>query len=564
MNRHDVLDKSIIALLVIVILLSQTGCEKILQDDQFYELSVPQEKLQTIKSLPLTPKTTAPTKAELTGDPNSLLNPPPSKEVSISLEEFRASTLRNNLELQVQLIAPTIAQENVNRERAKFEAAFFTNTNFIRTDRPGGTITEIPGSGTFVPSITSSQNENIPLDIGVYLPLQTGGTLTFDLADSRFKNLAENSLLSPWYENTLSLSLSQPLLRGAGTRANLHSIRVAEYNKQITDNLTKLEVIRILAETDRVYWRLYAARKQLEVRLKQYKLAEAQLERAKRFVEAGEQPKIEILRAQAGISRYLADIINTENTVRDRQRELKRFQKAVGLITTDNRIVIPTTEPNPMRYELEPGRLVDLAFENRREMLDLELQLARNISEIDFQRNAALPLVLLDYTYGLNGTGPRRKDSLDMVTDKNFENHRLGVRVTIPLGNEAAKATVRQTLYQRRQLLADQKYRRLLISTNVVSRIDAVETRWQQILAARQSALLEGKLYEAEIRQFTLGLRTSTDVLEAQTRFANAQSDEINALVEYEVALVDLAYETGTLLGAAQVQWAPLVPEIAR
>jgi len=56
-------------------------------------------------------------------------------------------------------------------------------------------------------------------------------------------------------------------------------------------------------------------------------------------------------------------------------------------------------------------------------------------------------------------------------------------------------------------------------------------------------------------------LRTSTDVLQAQTNFANSQSSEILALAEYQIALVDLSYATGTLLGAAKVRWEPIVPQ---
>jgi outer membrane protein len=48
-------------------------------------------------------------------------------------------------------------------------------------------------------------------------------------------------------------------------------------------------------------------------------------------------------------------------------------------------------------------------------------------------------------------------------------------------------------------------------------------------------------------------------VLEAQTDFAEAQRAEILALSEYQIALVDLAYATGTLLGAAKVRWEPIV-----
>ena len=41
----------------------------------------------------------------------------------------------------------------------------------------------------------------------------------------------------------------------------------------------------------------------------------------------------------------------------------------------------------------------------------------------------------------------------------------------------------------------------------------------------------------------------------------DAQSAEILALAEYQIALVDLGYATGTLLSAAKVQWEPIVPQ---
>ncbi|MHC4216599.1 MAG: TolC family protein, partial [Planctomycetota bacterium] len=77
---------------------------------------------------------------------------------------------------------------------------------------------------------------------------------------------------------------------------------------------------------------------------------------------------------------------------------------------------------------------------------------------------------------------------------------------------------------------------------------------------ARQNVLLQERLFKAEQRQFELGLRTSTDVLDAQTKFAEAQSSEILALGQYQISQVDLAFATGTLLGAAKVQWQPIVP----
>jgi outer membrane protein TolC len=93
----------------------------------------------------------------------------------------------------------------------------------------------------------------------------------------------------------------------------------------------------------------------------------------------------------------------------------------------------------------------------------------------------------------------------------------------------------------------------------VLNAIDQLEANWQRILASRQSTILDSRLFEAEKRQFELGLGTSTDVLQAQATFAESQRAEILALSEYQIALVDLAYATGTLLGAAKVRWEPIV-----
>ena len=221
-------------------------------------------------------------------------------------------------------------------------------------------------------------------------------------------------------------------------------------------------------------------------------------------------------------------------------------------------VVVPATVPDPVRYDLERRRLVAVAIENRMEMLELELQIAQDVATSDFLKNQALPLVTMDYRYNINGLGPTQDDSLDLLFDKRFEDHRIGFQLFVPLGNKAAKSQMQQALYLRRQRLATRDSRQALIELEVLNAIDQVEANWQRVLASRQRAILDGRLVGAEQRQFELGLQTATDVLQAQANFANAQSAEIAALTEYQISLVDLAFATGTLLGAAKVEWEPL------
>ena len=537
---------SFVFFLLSFVLCLLSGCDLFSKEDP-YAIKIDPERLRKVETLELK-------KAE-TQEPNRLdvndVNQAPLKELKLSLEKCRAMTLENNLELKVQLISPALASERVSEEEARFEAAFNSNVNYVKTDTP---------TASFLDEISGSQTDYVGTNLGVQVPLRTGGTVNFNMADSRMKTGSIYSVFDPSYSSDMSLSISQPLLRNAGRRTSTYAIRIAGYEQQITDARTKLEVIRILADVDRVYWRLYAARRELEVRKQQYDLAEALHQQALRFVEAGDKPQVEVIRTEAGVAQQLEAIIVSENNVRDRERDLKRTLNQAGLGMQTPTVLIPATEPDPMRYELETRRLVTTAMDNRMEMLELELQIAEDVASEEYAKNQVLPLVTLDYRYNVNGLGSTRDNSFDLLFDKRFEDHRVGLQLLVPLGNEAAKSRLRQAFYQRRQRLASRENRESMIELEVLNAIDQVEANWQRVLASRQSSILDGRLFEAEKRQFELGLNTSTDVLQAQANFANSQSAEILALAEYQIALVDLSYATGTLLGAAKVRWEPIVP----
>jgi outer membrane protein len=524
-----------------IFILILPGCDVFESQDSFYKMTVDPETLHSVDNLTLTEKPQQPD----TNEPPYLIdvNRPQTNDVNLTLEQCRAYTLADNLNLKVQLIEPAIAAQRVNEEEAKFEAALYSNINFRKTDTPISSTLE--GSST----------ESTSVDLGVTVPLKTGGTVTLNLADEKFETNNPFSTLNPSYSSALSMSISQPLLRGAGKRTNTYAIRLANYDFSIAEARTKLEVTRILTVADRVYWRLYAARKLLEVRQKEFEVAKAELEKTKRMVKFGMKPEVEIVRAESGVAERLVGVINADNDLRDREREAKQIMN-MPLVGASSRVnLIPVTEPDPVRYNLVPAELVTKAIENRMEMLELELQIAQQAEAIDYYKNLALPLVTLDYTYNINGLGATRGDSYDLLFDKRFEDHFLGLNILIPLGNEQAKSRVRQAFLRRKQSIATKEDRKIIIESDVLRVIDQLEADWQRILASRQNTILADKVFQAEQRQYEKGLRTMTEVLDAQARFADAVSSEIAALTEYQIAQVDLAYATGTVAGLAKVRW---------
>src|SRR5262249_36526863 len=143
--------------------------------------------------------------------------------------------------------------------------------------------------------LVGSQVEQWNITPGIQVPLQTGGSISLNAPMSELDTNNEFSTLNPSFTANPNVQLQLPLLRGFGIDANAQQIRVAFYQSQQVQARTKLEVIRVLAEAERVYWRLYAARRALEVRRTEYDLAQAQLERARRQVRAGVAADVEVI-----------------------------------------------------------------------------------------------------------------------------------------------------------------------------------------------------------------------------------------------------------------------------
>lgn len=536
------------AILVAAVLPLLQACQNELFGPSEEPWRIPPQKLREIGSFDpvgesrATPETLdAAARRILTEGPRRL-DFPSRKEVSIA--DVRSMALARNLDLKVVQIDPAIARAVVSEEEAKFEAVFFAdytrNENNLITDLEEGL------------GIASDSG-----DAGVNFPLATGGTFS---ASGLFLRQDPNSTFidQDAWQSGVSLSISQPLLRNAGIETNTASIRIARLGNQVAEARAKLEAIRVLANADRAYWNLYAAWKELEVRQEEYKLAMAQLERARNRVAAGDAAEIEVTRAESGVGQTVEAIIVADNQLRLRIRDLKRIMNDPEVPIDSPTALVPSTEPNPLGLTLNGESLAARAVEDRMEMLELELQLAIDATNIDLRRNQALPLFVIDYEYQILGRNTSFGGSVGDIGDD--DQYVLRARAEIPLGNEAAKSRITQAVLARLQRLATRDQRAMAIRQEVLNALDNLENAWRRILAARLEVVLAARTYDGEKRQFDVGVRTSTDVQDAASRLADAQSREVAALAGWQNALVDLSFATGTLLGGTKVRWADELP----
>jgi outer membrane protein len=472
--------------------------------------------------------------------------------VPVSIVDVRASALANNLDLKVALFNPVIGISRLGAELAKFDSTIGVNY----TRNTSGFITDIATVGA---SSAAQDVFNAALDV----PLATGGQISLGPLVQYNSNESFAPGGAEGFDAGMEFSISQPLLRGAGISINTASIRIARMQSAIIDAQTKLQTIRLLADAERAYWNLYRAYGQLDVRAKQYESVMVQLEQTRRRVQQGDAAPIEITRAESGVGATVEQVIVADNQVRIRQRELKRIMNDPRFPIDSVTSLEPATKPNPLGFRFDSSELVAKSMENRMELLELEVQLLIDAERIDLARNDTLPNFVVSYQYDLQGNSYALGRAFGNMGDA--DGSILQVNASVPVTNERAKQAVSQAILARLQRLGTRESRKQAITQETLNALDTLETAWRRIIAARLETVFAGRTLQAEQRQFDIGLRTITEVLEAQFSLANAQSREIDALAAYQIALVDLAFATGTTLGAAGITLPePMDPDSVR
>lgn len=484
--------------------------------------------------------------------------------VPLSIEDLRLMVLHNNLDLQVSLLDPEIARARVSAEEGAFDTLIGGRFAYRRYNTPpiDGPLVDFTSanpalSGQIVKLTEIEQRrELIDMDIGLEIPLPTGGTISVGGL------LSQKDIKDPQrFDQVLAatrFSFSQPLLRNAGPDASFAAIRIARVGQRVSQIRTNLAALRVLAGAEKAYWRLYAVRRFLDVRAEQYRIAFENLEMVRRRVEQGLSPRVEITRSELGVYERLEALINAETAWRLGQRDLKVHLNSSHLPLRGRPMIETTAEPHLAGLDLDAEALVQRALKERPELIELELQIIRDGIEIGFRENQILPIANLDFRYGTFERGNSFGTAWESFGGFNNPDLRAGITFEMPLSNQRRRAQLDEAMLIRTQRLASQQARELMVRREVLDTIDVIERNWQRVLAARQNVIVAGVNYDAERRQFEQGMRTMREVLEALTDLGQAQIREITAIVDYQVAQIDLAFASGMLLGYARVDFSPL------
>jgi outer membrane protein TolC len=261
----------------------------------------------------------------------------------------------------------------------------------------------------------------------------------------------------------------------------------------------------------------------------------------------------EVVKASYLAVSQVDDVIAASEMLRTRTRLLKQAMNRPDLPLDDSVSVDFRSGPELVQYRFSPGTVLDTALRRRSELLEAELAVAESTLGIQVARNGLLPKLDAFGTAAPVGFGSSLGSAIggsgqDGLLDFAFT---AGIRLQVPLGNEAAKADLRSALYQRLRELATAQDRRLSITRDVHDAVSRTRTGWQAVVATRQGIDLASRAYEGVRTLYERRAATITDLTQSLLQLAEAQRAEATAVVGYQVALLDLSDAAGMVPGRA-------------
>jgi len=469
--------------------------------------------------------------------------------VSVSVNQLIVSALQNSAQIKVFSDLPLIRETAITEADAAFDWVGFMESRWDDTNEPVGSVLTTGGPPRF-------KDNNFGFSMGTRRRSTLGGQLEISQRIGYQNNNSVFFLPNDQGTSRLTMSYTQPLLRGAGRVYNTSLTVLAGIDTEIARNEFSRQLQSHLLEVTRAYWSLYLERAGL---LQKQKL----LTRAEEILQDLEQRQeldavhSQVVRARSAVASRRSEILRSEMAVRNAESQIRALTNDPNWGCDDNVELLPVDTPFRAETPVEMDGSVACAMRNRPEIGQAVKQVKASCVRMNMAKNEILPvlnMVLETYLSGLKGDS-RVGDAWTAQFNEGAPSYSVGLQYEVPIWNRAAKARLQRRRLEVRQLQNQFQTTTETLKLEVAVAVRELMTSFREMDAkgrAMGAANTEveyiserWKALGAEDRSASLMLE---DLLNAQARLADAEFGYLTSSVTYNLAQMNYKKAVGTLL----------------
>jgi HAE1 family hydrophobic/amphiphilic exporter-1 len=474
----------------------------------------------------------------------------PSEALHITVDDAVRMALDNNVDLAADRLDPQIGDAQVAAANGAFKPSFTSNV--------GRNNQLAPPASLLFPTPTRTDVVTSSFGLSQRLPwFGTSYSVGWDTSHTNSDSFLNS--YNPLIRSGLSFNLSQPLLRDFKTDSSRLQLTISQTNRRMADTRLQENVVQTTAAVRTAYWNLVSSRANVDARKSAVALAEELARVNKAKVDVGQSPPLDLLSAQAEVAANQEQLIVAETAVRQAEDRLRLLIFDATRRDVWN-VPLDTTDAPPVSVAaLDVDAAVTRALAERTDLRQLRDAISTANAAEKLAGNQKLPDVRANASYqasGLGGTEVLRTGGfpgtivgpgavtpfgsvLDQLFRSNYPTWSFGVSVSYPIGGSVAEANharARLEVSQAEQRVKSAEARAIQQVRDAAWKVEMNAKRLDTTHAAR--ALAEQRL-SAEQKRYEVGMSTSFLVIQAQRDLAQAKTNELSAILSYDLSLVD-------------------------
>src|SRR5579863_597170 len=514
--------------------------------------------------------------------------------VGISLQDAVGMALVKNPELAISASNVRIARYRIVQAKANFDAQLHVepSSNFSVTPPEnlffagpgiggsGYTCFSKFGGGFYSCSTTGPGNivqHQYSFQSGVGGQTVNGLQWGAGITQTRTYNNVIINAFNPYYQATLNLSVTQPLLKNAGMNPVKHQLKLAMIGADSDEAQALVDASTTIAQVEDTYWDLVAAWRNVAIQEDALHEAVVQQQSVGRLAKRGAVARITVIESETQVANFQAGVFSALQTVSELQTQLK------GLIVADPRDplwsanLVPSSPVQQLPTAGDLAEIVALAERQRPEVRQVVDE--RRVADLDmvFAKNQGLPQADLVVQYFSNGFAgilqpvpqfealgcalptqscptppPQSQGNMtqafhNMWTGA-YPEFNIAFVVNFPLENDTARGL--KAIAGQEQDQADLQRQGLdqRIESEARNVLQSYQSALSRLSSAGRARAAAEAVYASEVRKFHNGESTTFLVLQRQVELAQARGAELEAQTDLNKAVVELQRVEGTIL----------------
>ena len=514
-------------------------------------------------------------------EPPSARRPQDSEKWPLTLDEAIRIALKNSQVVRdsggrvvsapqgaVTVFDPAIQEADprsgVEAALSAFDAQFSSNVIGEQTDRSFNNV--FFGGGQAGVTTTTA-------DVQTGISKQTATGTQFSVSNATNYNRSsippsDFQRFSSVFDTLVIGELRHPLLQGAGaefnriagpnaTPGNYNGVLMARISSDVSLADFEIQVRNLLRDVETTFWELHFAYRDLDAKregqtlsLEAWQLESQRVDAGIRTPDQEAFARQQYYANQASVENALSGLLNGTGGVYAVERRLRSL---LGLPTSDGRIIVPASDPIAIDTVFDWQDSLQTALNKRVELRRQQWQVKRSDLELVAARNFQKMRVDLVGQYRYRGFGDdlfgdHEASAFDSLSTGNLQEWRVGMEISGPIGNRLGNAALRhaELRQMRERVILEEMERQISHELNAAfTELDRAYMVTRSHYNRRTATLIRLK---SERDKNDKGLADLDLVLDAQRQAVDAESGYYRALVDYNLAILNVFYTRGTLL----------------